>query len=76
MTVYLYDWELTFCRDRLSFARTDSDGASLGQISSCPPHFDLHMSITLIHMILYLSEVKHWSWRAKEANSKNNYLFT
>ena len=44
--------ELTLGRDGLGLARADGDRAGLGQVGSRPPHFDLHMSVALIYVIL------------------------
>lgn len=56
---------VTFSRDGLSLARTDSNRAAFGQIRSRPPHFDLHVSVALIHVIVHLSKIKHWRWETK-----------
>lgn len=56
---------LTFRRDGLSFARTDRNAAAFGQIGSCPPHSDLHVSVALVHVVLHLSKIKDWRWTTK-----------
>lgn len=68
---------LTFGRDGLRFARSDSYGASFGQVRSRPPHFDLHVSVALVHVVLHLPKIKDRRWTTKtKAKSIQTFLKT
>lgn len=64
---------LTFRRDGLGFARTDGDAGGLGQIAPRSPHFNLHVSVALVHVVLHLAKVKHRSWRATDGRVNNDW---
>lgn len=62
----LYCIVSTFSRDRVCFPGAYSDRGCFREVSACPIHLDLHITITLIHTVVYASEVEYWSCGGEE----------
>lgn len=52
----------TFSWHRIGFTRSDSDCGRFGEVRSCPPHSHVNVTLALVHVELFIAEVKHRSW--------------